>query len=127
MVIMRGAVVLTGLFFVSACQADKSPCDDKLVVLKGDGAIQVESQWDACVARNASKIAGNRLPDERLAQISVELCQSNATRYADALRRENNQLGTEQVSRLVEYKQDSLVKIAGSELGRARSLGCEAK
>ena len=124
---MHRAVVLMGLLFVSACQPSKSQCDDKLVVLEGDGAIQVESQWDACVARNASKIASNRLPDERLAQIAVELCQSNAMRYASALHTENDKLGAKQVSNLVEYKQGNLLKIAGVELGRARSLGCEAK
>jgi hypothetical protein len=121
------AILAISLLFVSACQAEKSPCDNKLVVLQGDGAIQVESQWDACVARNASKVALNRLADRRLAEIAVELCDSHSQRYDQALRGLNDKLSPKQVAQLVQYKQESLLKIAMSELGRARKLGCEAK
>ena len=112
---------------VSACQSKKSPCDDKLLVLEGDGPIQVESQWVACVARNASKLASNQMDNNRLAALAVELCAANAKRYSKALTDTTPLLSEKQVSRLVEYKQESLTKIAISELQRARQLGCEAK
>ena len=112
---------------VSACQSKKSPCDDKLLVLEGDGPIQVESQWDACVARNASKLASNQMDNNRLAALAVELCAANAERYATALNNDTPQMSVEQVNTLVGDQQESLVKIAISELRRARQLGCEAK
>lgn len=121
------AVLSIGVLFVSACGVEKSPCDDKLVVLQGNRAIEVESQWDACVARNASKISLNQLADKRLAEIAVELCFQHANRYSIALHNSNEQFTPKYVAELVKYKQESLFKIAVSELNRARRLGCEAK
>ena len=116
-----------GVLFISACEAEKLPCDDQLVILQGNGPTAVESQWDACVARNASKIVQNQIADKRLAEIAVELCQTHANRYSVALHDSNDLLTSKYVGQLVEYKRENLFKIAVSELSRARRLGCEAK
>jgi hypothetical protein len=120
-------MALSTLALAASCNKEKSPCEDKLVVLEGDGVVQVITQWDACVARNASKIAGNKLPDNRLAQMAIELCASYADRYAGAVQRQRPMLSQDQVRSTVDAYKSNLSSLAISELNRARSLGCEAK
>jgi len=119
--------VVASLLIVSGCNKAKSQCADRLMVLEGNGPTQLESQWDACVAKNASRISVNRVSNERLAKIALELCSDFDSRYAGALRIGPPELPSEQVDNLLVYKRENLSRIAISEIYRARKLGCEAK
>ena len=115
------------LALTSSCGAQKNLCDNKLVVLNGNELIPVMSQWDACVARNASKIAFNNVNDTRLSEIAVELCASFESRYQTALLNGPPKLTLEQAKMGLDAYRANELKLAISEARRARNLGCEAK
>ena len=69
------------LGFMSACQEQVHPCDDKLVVLPGTGLIEVTTQWDACVARRASRLAGSQVEVEEIASSAISFCSNHREAY----------------------------------------------
>ena len=121
------ALSLSILILVAACSEKPNPCEDKLVVLEGNGVIEVVSQWDACVAHSASQFRGNGSSDQRLAALALEACQNHAGRYAAAILEQTPTMSESEVMRVVQAYRSNLSRIAVSELHRARKLGCEAK
>ena len=119
--------LLTICLITTACSKSTMPCDDKLVVLSGDGVVAVISQWDACVARNVSKIANNEKSDNQLIGTALDLCSANAGRYATALHVQSSRLSQYELESAVGAYRTNLLLLASSELKRARRLGCEAK
>ena len=122
-----GNSFLTICLILTACSKQSKPCDDKLVVLSGDGVVEVISQWDACVARGISRIANNDKRDSQLIAIALDLCSSHAGRYATALHLQNTRLSQQEIESVVDAYRSNLTMLAASKLKRARQLGCEAQ
>ena len=119
--------VSAALVLLAGCSASVHPCDDKMVVIKGNDLIAVMSQWDACIARNASKLASTDLNETRISQVTAELCAPFEGRYRAALNKGQPGLLPDLVDQGVDAYRSNGLELAISEARRARSLGCEAK
>ncbi len=112
------AVFASSLTLVSCNQADTQCAVGSPLILQGNGSLQVQSQWDACIAQNANLISKSGLSNAALQARLVKLCEPFGDYYVDAMMLETPKLSAKQAEQTKLAYSASIEKIAATEIAR---------
>ncbi len=119
---------LAGLILIavtSGCSDTEQPCAlDKSLILEGNGSLQIQSQWDACIANNAGLVRKSKQPIEVQRVRLTQLCEPFGDQYVQAIMSETPKLSRDQAEQTKAAYADSIKKMAASELTRVESGDC---
>ena len=117
---LKNLAVLACSILAGCNQADGRCSVGRPLILQGNGSLQVQSQWDACNAQNADLVMKSGASNTDLQARLVKICEPFGARYVDAMLIETPKLTTKQAEQTRLAYQDSIKKIAASEIARAR-------